>query len=138
MRLRVYADRAKQFPATSTEIGLKVVDELIEMGLVAPEKLAQPGEIYHDFLYVPWANPVFDFAAAPALKTIWGWLETYGLYREADDLHPLTKWPEAPNPLPAGGSTVFMAGRFGQWKYFWSDDCVLRGRHLAASMNRGD
>jgi hypothetical protein len=24
-----------------------------------------------------------------------------------------------------------LAGRFAQWKYFWTDDCVLRGRQLA-------
>jgi hypothetical protein len=24
-----------------------------------------------------------------------------------------------------------LAGRFGQWKYFWTDDCVLRGYALA-------
>jgi len=25
---------------------------------------------------------------------------------------------------------VILAGRFGQWKYYWSDDCVLRGKQI--------
>ena len=24
-----------------------------------------------------------------------------------------------------------LAGRFGQWKYYWTDDCVLRGKKLS-------
>jgi len=134
IQVEVYSNPLKPLPADRAEIGGRVVEELIEMGLIAPENLTQPGEIYRDLLSVQWANPVFTFATEPALKEIWAWLETYGLYREPDDLYPLTKWTDTPNPLPANNATLFMAGRFGQWKYFWSDDCVLRGRHLAAAV----
>jgi len=26
---------------------------------------------------------------------------------------------------------LILAGRFAQWKYYWSDDCVLRGKFIA-------
>ncbi|QNI66414.1 NAD(P)-binding protein [Synechococcus sp. BMK-MC-1] len=28
-----------------------------------------------------------------------------------------------------------LAGRFGQWKYFWSDDCLLGGQQLSGALN---
>jgi hypothetical protein len=48
------------------------------------------------------------------------------LCRETDDLDPATDWAKATQPTGA----LIMAGRFAQWKYFWTDDCVLRGRCL--------
>ena len=26
---------------------------------------------------------------------------------------------------------LILAGRFAQWKYYWTDDCVLRGKYIA-------
>ena len=39
------------------------------------------------------------------------------------------------NSLLAG--RLMLAGRFAQWKYFWTDDCVLRGRQLAGEFAEG-
>jgi phytoene dehydrogenase-like protein len=36
------------------------------------------------------------------------------------------------DPASPVGSMV-MAGRFAHWKYFWTDDCVLRGRQIATT-----
>jgi hypothetical protein len=27
-----------------------------------------------------------------------------------------------------------LAGRYAQWKYYWTDDCVLRGADVAACL----
>jgi hypothetical protein len=63
------------------------------------------------------------------MDVIWTWLESKGLTREEDDLHPLTDWDIKKSTSTLG--SIAMAGRFGQWKYFWTDDCVLRGKWLA-------
>ena len=49
-----------------------------------------------------------------------------------DELEPTTDWEQstaegAPKSCPGA---IHLAGRFGQWKYFWSDDCVMRGKQL--------
>lgn len=58
---------------------------------------------------------------------IFNWLTRFGLELEVDDLHPITDWES--NPSAGSGDFIF-AGRFGQWKYQWSDDCDLRGKQL--------
>jgi sulfite reductase beta subunit-like hemoprotein len=114
---------------TPEQVGDRVVTELIEMGLLDPAACADPKQIRHHFRYCPWANVIFDHDTRPALETLWSWLETHGLAREPGDLDPLTDWNALPaqQPPPA---RLAMAGRFGQWKYYWTDDCVLRGRQF--------
>ena len=51
------------------------------------------------------------------------------MQREIKDTHPLTDW-DSVVVKPQNKESVYMAGRFGQWKYFWTDDCVLRGKYL--------
>jgi len=44
--------------------------------------------------------------------------------------------PEVPmfsnweDDLPRCLGDIVLVGRFGQWKYFWSDDCVFRGKQI--------
>jgi hypothetical protein len=97
--------------------------ELVEMGLL-DRKALQSGQVKHSIIYAPWANVIFDHPTQPALDCIWSGLEPYGLVREKDDLHPLTNWNERERVT---FGPLSMAGRFGQWKYYWTDDCVLRG-----------
>ena len=79
----------------------------------------------------PWANVIFLHDTRAALEVIWQWFEKFGLAREEGDVDPLTDWSRVDKPNQRTVSTrLRMAGRFGQWKYFWSDDCVLRGRQL--------
>ncbi len=84
--------------------------------------------------FARWANAIFHRAPAPALETIWRWLERKGLERSANDTHPLTDWLRAGN-APAEGR-LFMAGSFGQWKYFWPDGCVRCGRQLGLALRK--
>jgi hypothetical protein len=105
-----------------------VVDELSRMGLVDQDACTEAEPIAHHTRYCPWANVIFTTETRAALDIIWAWLETRGLHREADDLHPLTDWNAAARPAPS--ASLLMAGRFGQWKYFWTDDCVLRGQAI--------
>jgi len=134
IQVEVYFSRHRPLPATPEVIAERVEKELIEMGLLVPSRF-KPGLTSHrHFSYSPWANVIFDHETAPALDVIWSWLTTKGLQRELGDTHPLTDW-ESLVTAPLESATLFMAGRFGQWKYFWSDDCVMRGRHLGLHSN---
>lgn len=127
VQVEVYHSRHRPLRASPAEVATAVKRELAEMELIDGAALAA-GQVGHFTVDAPWANVIFDHQTQPALDRIWSWLEVYGLQREVDDLHPLTDWSKTASGRVGG--TVAMAGRFGQWKYFWTDDCVLRGRAL--------
>jgi protoporphyrinogen oxidase len=104
-------------------IAAKVKTELKEMGLLASQV-----ECVMQTKSVNWANVIFTKETASILGHIWSALEQFGLLREAQDQYPLTDW-KALSVKEKQGKLV-MAGRFGQWKYFWTDDCVLRGKNI--------
>ncbi len=126
VQVEVYFSRHRPMGAAPSVIAAHVQDELVEMGLI-DDTAVNSGRVGRHMAYGPWANVIFDHGTKPALDCIWTWLEAYGLRRESDDLHPLTDWNSKPIGLVG---TVAMAGRFGQWKYYWTDDCVLRGKWL--------
>jgi protoporphyrinogen oxidase len=126
IQTEIYASRRRPLPDSPSNIARRVKDELIQMGLLDPLT-----ELGVETLSVPWANVIFTHETKAALNIIWSWLERYGLVREIDDTDPLTDWSR--NRLGESkrlGSIVF-AGRYAQWKYFWTDDCVLRGKHIS-------
>jgi protoporphyrinogen oxidase len=120
VQVEVYSSPYKPFPANHAAIAKTVVKELIEMGLI------DKAETVHTH-YTPYANVIFDHPRREAQNTILSWLEHFGLQREIDDLEPMTDWN---NVKPQRLGVINLAGRFGQWKYFWSDDCVLRGKQI--------
>jgi protoporphyrinogen oxidase len=127
VQAEVYFSRHRPLAEQPAKIGSAVEHELVEMGLI-DAACYKAGQVRHHTAYVPWANVIFDHDTKPALEIIWSWLESYGLAREHDDLHPLTVWDKKTVSLD---SSIIMAGRFGQWKYFWTDDCVLRGQYIS-------
>jgi protoporphyrinogen oxidase len=123
VQVEVYASPYKVFPASHDTIAKTVVSELIEMGLI------DQAESVHT-RYTPFANVIFNHTRREAQNAIFNWLERFGLQREADDLEPMTDWSDA---KPQQVAPLNLAGRFGQWKYFWTDDCVLRGLYYSES-----
>lgn len=121
LQVEVYSQSPKDLTSDSEAIASQVVSELRLMNLAD-----EIGNVQTQF--VRFANVVFDSDRRAALDTILCWLEQFGLEREADDLDPMTNW-ERPREGSAG--QLVLAGRFAQWKYFWTDDCVLRGREIA-------
>ena len=135
VQAEVYSSRHAPLPIPESEVPGKVLDELIEMGVVRPEVRAD-GTARVQVRHLPWANVIFHRQTRPALERIWSWLEGFGLEREPAETSPLTNWPDpwdTPSPT-AAGIPLFMAGRYAQWKYFWSDDCILRGREIASRL----
>ena len=113
---------------STDKIAADVIEELVEMGLV---KSKDSVDSYHH-RWVEWANVVFDKPRKEAQEVVLTWLEKHGLMREVDDLHPMTDWEKRLEAtVPSPDQTIFLAGRFAQWKYFWTDDCVLRGLQVA-------
>lgn len=76
--------------------------------------------------WVQWANVIFDFKRREALNSILNYLEKFGLERTEHDLLPMTDWNKV--TPPSSSNSIFLAGRFAEWKYYWTDDCILRGK----------
>lgn len=127
VQVEVYASRHRPLQLNRSAIETRVKEELINMGLLDTAAVTGVHSVP-----VPWANVIFDHSTRPALETIWTWLEQFGLMRESADTHPLTDWSSDSNARANFGHLAF-AGRYGQWKYFWTDDCVLRGRQMAGN-----
>ena len=121
IQVEVYESKFRKFQMSHSEISAKVCAELIEMGLV------DAIETVHT-QYIPYANVIFNHERENNQNLILRWLEDYGLVRETDDIEPMTDWTR---DCKISYGDIILAGRFGQWKYFWSDDCVLRGRQIS-------
>jgi protoporphyrinogen oxidase len=125
IQVEVYESKYRPFSLSHLEIAEKVKNELIEMGIIK-----SVNSIHTQF--IPFANVIFDRKCSFYKNKIFEWLETFGLMREPDDLHPLSSWENSKSGRDLG--SIILAGRFGQWKYFWSDDCILRGKQIACSL----
>lgn len=129
VQVEVYSSRYRPASGPPDNVARRVAEELVELGFIADGDL-RFGRVRVGWRKCRYANIIFTHARRSALETIYDWLSQYGLAREDDDLLPTTDWTSEP-PRPNG--SVVMAGRFAQWKYFWTDDCVLRGRQIASS-----
>lgn len=107
----------------------KVCDELIGMGIV--ESKSHIENVFTK--QIRWANVIFDKNRKIAQEEIFFWLEEFGLVREIDDMKPMTDWNSKFEEKTKLGDLI-LAGRFGQWKYYWTDDCVLRGKFIAENL----
>lgn len=121
IQVEVYFSKYKLKQESDEIIAFKVCKELIEMGLIRDQKSI---ETFHTH-WVPWANVIFDESRREAQNEILEFLTNFGLKREDDDLVPVTDWE---NKEKVQLSDINLAGRYGQWKYYWTDDCVLRGK----------
>lgn len=128
VQVEVYFPNREE-PTDAAAVADKVVHELVEMGFIDESSRTQAGA---HTVSVPWANVIFDHQRRAALDCILEWLVPFGLAREAEDLQPGENWTE-PGAVDRG-ATLLLAGRFAQWKYFWTDDCVLRGAKLAGRL----
>ena len=132
IQVEVYFSKYRPYdPTLKQTIVAEVVAELIEMGLVRDE--ASVEGVHTN--YVPWANVIFDRARRESLDAILDYLSAYGLRREDTDLDPMDDWT-APLARDTRFGSLILAGRFAQWKYYWTDDCLLRGRLIGQALDR--
>jgi protoporphyrinogen oxidase len=123
LQVEVYGSRCKPFAHSHNTIGEIVVKELKDMGLIRCDSKIN----YHTH-YSKYANVVFDLKRESCLEIIWNWLSSFGLQRECNDLDYGPNWEEL-KLQPQG--RLMMAGRFAQWNYSWTHDCVLRAHYLS-------
>jgi protoporphyrinogen oxidase len=128
IQAEVYFSKYKPLLDDPASIAEAVAGELLEMGLLDADVFQRRAFKLH-WRWSPFANVLFTHPRKSALETIWNWLSRHGLAREPDDLDPGSAAPSSSTSL----GNIIMAGRFAQWKYFWTDDCVLRGRTIAES-----
>jgi protoporphyrinogen oxidase len=121
IQVEVYTSRYRPFTISHKEIANLVAEELKEIGLIENK----PETVHTHF--VPYANVIFDHNRKESQDCILTWLEKFGLVRENDDLDPITDWKKK---HLANLGNITLAGRFAEWKYHWSDDCVLRGKFI--------
>lgn len=127
VQVEVYFSAYSPLTESTDSIAKKVCNELVEMGIIRSlDEIID----YHTKV-VEWANVIFDFNRKTALNNILNWLSEYGLSRNSQDLNPMTNWEEYQNSNKA---TIHLAGRFAEWKYYWTDDCVLKGNSLIAEI----
>ncbi len=131
IQVEVYESKLSPFRLSHEEIANKVCEELIQMGLLINFTSAHTH-------YIPYANVIFDCDRRHYQNIVLDWLSEFGLTREVDDLDPMTDWRESKNSCLQSDGSIFLAGRFGQWKYFWSDDCLLRGQRIAKCIHAQD
>jgi protoporphyrinogen oxidase len=123
IQVEVYASRYRPFPESHDMIARKVVGEVRQLGLASEIQAVHTQ-------YVPYANVIFDHPRRQHQDRILDWLTTFGMEREEGDLDPMTDWGKT---RPKQLATLNLAGRFGQWKYYWTDDCIMRGKQLSSS-----
>lgn len=130
IQVEVYFSKYRQQTESLSTIIDAVCEELVEMKLI--NERADIEEINTN--KIKYANVIFDHSRKNALEKILNYLEQFGLKREAQDLAPMTDW-NLKNENPEKLGELILAGRFGEWKYYWTDDCVMRGLFISKNLN---
>lgn len=128
IQVEVYFSEYHPLSVPIEQIEKQVIDELIKMKLILAKEYIR----HSHTKWVNWANVIFDQARQEAQEAVFAWLASVGMHREADDLEPMTDWESKKNG-PLG--EFILAGRFAQWKYFWTDDCVMRAKYISENIS---
>jgi protoporphyrinogen oxidase len=126
IQVEVYFSKYRPQSESISHIIDAVCHELVEMKLV--KELSDIEEV--NTQKIKYANVIFDMPRRESLNKILNYLSLYGLVREEQDLEPMTDWNKKLENQEKLGDLI-MAGRFGEWKYYWTDDCVMRGLHIS-------
>jgi protoporphyrinogen oxidase len=130
IQVEVYFSDYHPLNDSKEKIESAVLAELITMGLIKSEENIESSHTK----WIDWANVIFDNERIAAQNEVFTWLESMGMKRESDDMEPMTDW-DTKNMQPLGD--IVLAGRFAQWKYYWTDDCVMRGKYISECVNHG-
>ena len=126
LQVEVYASPYRPFRESYEAIADRVVDEMLSMSIIDEVRSTH-------YQFITYANIIYDHYRREAQDIILSYLARHGLIREPDDLEPMTDWQGVSNFVKQ--PELVLAGRFGQWKYFWSDDCILRGKMISGKLD---
>lgn len=123
LQCEVYASDTGQSSVEIADTMDSISDALCQTGII-PSKHAI---LDMQSVFLPNANVQFFVGHKEHVNAIFGWLEQYKLFRFEGDTCPTTNWADARRDqganLPA--PELFLVGRFGSWKYYWTEDSVL-------------
>ena len=126
IQVEVYFSDYKPCLETHDEIAKKVLIELHEMKILQSVNFQKDYKVHCK--WVEHANIIFDHKRKEALSFILHNLIQYGLIRKYGDINPTTDWN---NDIGYQTGSIFLSGRFAEWKYYWTDDCILSGKSIS-------
>lgn len=125
LQVEVYESESRLNGFATSEVVEKVIKELREIGLI--QETASVTATAHT---TEWANVIFDLQRKPALEEIYSFLERFGLPRNSSEFS--ANYPSN-EPLTHGDhNELYLLGRFGQWNYYWTHDCVKKAREVSS------
>ena len=136
IQVETYFSPLKQQQFSNAAIAEKVCDELTEMGILSEDILSSENDFNYHVRKCDWANVVFTKNTSEQLDLIWDWLEEFGLVRNTEDTKALTNWDLQLSEKNDLNGSIYMAGRFAEWKYYWTDDCVMRGLIVSNALEK--
>jgi len=128
LQVEVYESDYRKLNLSEKEIVETVVTELRDMELIQDDFITGDNKIKSHLTKFKWGNVIFNHERKCALDKILNWLAGYGLIREEGDLDAMADWE---SEIEKKIGNVILAGRFSQWNYYWSDDCVMRGKEIS-------
>lgn len=123
IQVEVYFSKYKPITDSIESIAKEVVFELVEMGILQDK--SKVTSLHTKF--IKWANVICDHQRKESLNYVLDYLSLFGLERNEQDLNPMTNWDSYST---SGKAELHLAGRFAEWKYYWTDDCVMRGTKI--------
>ena len=122
----IYHSSSKTINMDVEKLRIKVIEELRNIKIF--------NKVFNSFTQsIKYANIIFDHDRVGNLEKIYSWLENHGLIREENEFDAnLNLDVKQSKNINLGG--LILAGRYAQWNYFWSDDCILRGKFIGENI----
>jgi protoporphyrinogen oxidase len=120
LQIEVYESISQPFKLSHEEIAKKVVHELVQMGLIP-----KTAKVSWSTRYSKMANVIFNLDRENSLEIVYSFLGKFGLDRTENDLSANFIEPEK---LHTTTGILSLVGRFAQWNYYWTHDCIKKAK----------
>lgn len=127
LQVEVYESAEQLIGLATSEIVDKVILELKKIGLIHTN--ASVTATAHT---AESANVIFDLQRKPALEEIYTFLAKYGLPRDSNEFS--ANYSQKDSLIHQKQNELYLLGRFGQWNYYWTHDCVRKARDIASQI----
>ena len=124
LQVEVYETTKTPFLQSYEEIANEVENELRRIGLI--KRGVKVSKTFH---YSKHANVIFGHSRIKNLKLIYDYLSEFGLGRDVNEYSP--NFMSLTTSNTNHKQDLFLAGRFAQWNYYWTHDCVKRAREVS-------
>jgi protoporphyrinogen oxidase len=129
LQVEVYESKDSPFTLSHDEIAQKVASELRDIGLIP-----RSAKVNYKTHYAKYANVMFLKNRLENLEIIYNYLSKFGLTRDKSEFSP--NFSPRINEYAKSDESIFLIGRFAQWNYYWTHDCVNRAREISNIIQR--